>query len=153
MLTATQYFADHANLLRFTKKNIKRYTQHYFEPTCRWIKTTDPRSLHVPPCRSTCSMRRIWRKRMPLRHTRHQPHHLSASFILTEPFYLCIYFSCKKQEAKAHRGNSCYTWWQMWQTLGRWTRRRAQWLRRWPQSNLGDAEKNATQHTQIMTKK
>ena len=34
-------------------------------PTCLWMKTTDPRSLQVPPCLSTWSMRRIWRKRMP----------------------------------------------------------------------------------------
>lgn len=40
-----------------------------FYPTCRWMKTTDPRSLQVPPWRSTCSMRRIWRKRIPLQHT------------------------------------------------------------------------------------
>lgn len=30
------------------------------------MKTTEPRSLQVPPCRSTCNIRRIWRKRMPL---------------------------------------------------------------------------------------
>lgn len=35
-------------------------------PTWRWMKTTEPSSLQVPPCRSTCSIRRIWRKRMPL---------------------------------------------------------------------------------------
>lgn len=33
--------------------------------TCRWMNTTLPRSLHVPPCRSTWSIRNIWRKRMP----------------------------------------------------------------------------------------
>lgn len=31
------------------------------------MKTTEPRSLQVPPWRSTCSIRRICRKRMPLR--------------------------------------------------------------------------------------
>lgn len=36
-------------------------------PTWRWMKTTEPSSLQVPPWRSTCSIRRIWRKRMPLR--------------------------------------------------------------------------------------
>lgn len=36
-------------------------------PTWRWMKTTEPSSLQVPPWRSTCSMRRICRKRMPLR--------------------------------------------------------------------------------------
>lgn len=33
--------------------------------TCLWMKTTEPRSLQVPPCLSTWSMRRIWRKRIP----------------------------------------------------------------------------------------
>lgn len=36
-------------------------------PTWRWMKTTEPSSLQVPPWRSTCSILRIWRKRMPLR--------------------------------------------------------------------------------------
>lgn len=44
------------------KKQIWRETTS----TCRWIKTTDPRSLHVPPCRSTWSIRKICRKRIPL---------------------------------------------------------------------------------------
>lgn len=34
--------------------------------SCLWMKTTDPSSLHVPPCLSTCSIRRICKKRMPL---------------------------------------------------------------------------------------
>ena len=34
--------------------------------TCRWMKTTDPRSLQVPPWRSTWSIRRIWRNLIPL---------------------------------------------------------------------------------------
>lgn len=33
--------------------------------TCLCMKTTEPSNLHVPPCLSTCNMRRIWRKRMP----------------------------------------------------------------------------------------
>lgn len=33
--------------------------------TCRWIKTTDPSSLQVPPCRSTWSIRKICRNRIP----------------------------------------------------------------------------------------
>lgn len=37
--------------------------------TWRWMKTTEPSSLQVPPWRSTCSIRRICRKRMPLRRT------------------------------------------------------------------------------------
>lgn len=39
-------------------------------PTWRWMKTTEPSSLQVPPWRSTCSMRRICRKRMPLQRSR-----------------------------------------------------------------------------------
>ncbi len=35
--------------------------------TCLCIYTTDPNSLHVPPCRSTCNIRRICRKRTPLK--------------------------------------------------------------------------------------
>lgn len=88
----------------------------------------------------------------PATHTTSAPS--SVCLFHSNRAFLFFYFTAKKkQEAKAHRGNSCHTWWQMWQTLGRWTRRRAQWLRRWPQSNLGDAEKNATQYTQIITKK
>jgi hypothetical protein len=34
--------------------------------TCLWMKTTEPRSRHVPPWRSTWSIRRICRKRIPL---------------------------------------------------------------------------------------
>ena len=33
--------------------------------SCLWMKTTEPKSLHVPPCRSTCNMRRICRNRIP----------------------------------------------------------------------------------------
>lgn len=33
---------------------------------CRWMKTTEPSSLQVPPWRSTCNIRRICKKRMPL---------------------------------------------------------------------------------------
>lgn len=33
--------------------------------TCLWMKTTEPSNLQVPPCLSTCSMRSIWRNRMP----------------------------------------------------------------------------------------
>ena len=33
--------------------------------TCRWMKTTEPNSRQVPPCRSTWSMRRIWRNLTP----------------------------------------------------------------------------------------
>lgn len=36
------------------------------ECTCRWMKTTEPRRRHVPPWRSTCSIRKICRKRIPL---------------------------------------------------------------------------------------
>ena len=44
------------------------------DPTWRWMKTTEPRSLQVPPWRSTCNIRRIWRKRMPLRRRSLCPH-------------------------------------------------------------------------------
>ena len=33
--------------------------------TCLWMKTTEPKSLHVPPCLSTWSIRRICRNRTP----------------------------------------------------------------------------------------
>lgn len=33
--------------------------------TCRWMKTTEPSKRHVPPCRSTWSIRRICRNRIP----------------------------------------------------------------------------------------
>lgn len=35
-------------------------------PTCLCMNTTLPSSRHVPPCRSTCSIRRICKKRIPL---------------------------------------------------------------------------------------
>lgn len=35
--------------------------------TCRWMKTTEPRRRQVPPCLSTWSIRRICRKRIPLK--------------------------------------------------------------------------------------
>lgn len=38
--------------------------------TCRWMKTTEPRRRQVPPCRSTWSIRRICRKRIPLENHR-----------------------------------------------------------------------------------
>lgn len=50
--------------------------------TWRWIKTTDPRSLHVPPWRSTWSMRRIWRKRMPLKTQCREGHHSWSQMLL-----------------------------------------------------------------------
>ncbi len=40
--------------------------------TCLCIYTTDPNSLHVPPCRSTCNIRRICRKRTPLKNRKVQ---------------------------------------------------------------------------------
>lgn len=52
------------------------------QPTWRCIKTTDPRSLHVPPWRSTWSMRRIWRKRMPLKAQCRQSHHCWCRMLL-----------------------------------------------------------------------
>lgn len=45
--------------------SIKILHVNWFMLTCRWINTTLPNSLQVPPCRSTWSIRRIWRKRMP----------------------------------------------------------------------------------------
>lgn len=44
--------------------NIKKY--NISKPlTCLWINTTDPNSLQVPPCLSTCNIRRIWRNLIP----------------------------------------------------------------------------------------
>jgi hypothetical protein len=40
--------------------------------------TTEPRRRQVPPCRSTCSIRNIWRKRTPLNTNNIQASELSA---------------------------------------------------------------------------
>lgn len=47
-------------------KRVYFMTKVHWDWTCLWMKTTDPSRRHVPPCRSTWSMRRICRKRIPL---------------------------------------------------------------------------------------
>lgn len=101
-----------------------------FHPTCRWMKTTDPKSLHVPPCRSTCSMRRICRKRMPLQETKNP----TMSVII-------LWSEGEKKTSKAHV-NPYSTWWLMWQTLGRLSRHQGQWWKRWPLLNLLGGKKD-----------
>lgn len=84
-LVKSWYLKKNLSFQQFFSKLIKSEASIWGQLfTCRCIKTTDPRSLHVPPCRSTCSMRKIWRKRIPLWHVNPPPvcHDIVIQFYL-----------------------------------------------------------------------
>ena len=49
------------NIIIFHKKWVQKLKKN----TCLWIKTTDPNNLHVPPWRSTWSIRKICKNLTP----------------------------------------------------------------------------------------